>query len=59
MKVYVIIGVWSGCIEQVTAWTDKGKAEEEAQRMKKDWVIIPGHEAESQHVVDVYELDVR
>jgi hypothetical protein len=59
MKVYVIIGVWSGCIEHVTAWSDKDKANQEAERMKKDWGIIPGHEAESQHVVDLYELQVR
>ena len=59
MTVYVIIGVWSGCIEHVTAWSDKDKANQEAEQMKKDWGIIPGHEAESQHVVEVYELEVR
>jgi len=59
MTVYVIIGIWSGCIEHVTAWSDKGEADKETERMKKDWGIIPGHEAESQHVVDLYELQVR
>ena len=59
MRVYVVIGVWSGCIQHVTAWSDKDKASQEAERMKKDWGIIPGDEAESEHVVDLYELDVR
>ena len=59
MTVYVVIGVWSGCIEHVTAWSDKDKANQEAERMKKDWGIIPGHETESAHVVELYELEVR
>jgi hypothetical protein len=55
MKVYVVIGVWSGCIQHVTAWSDKDKANEEAERMKKDW----GTALRGQHIVDLYELDVR
>ena len=59
MTVYVIIGVWSGCIEHVTAWSDKDKAKQEAERMRKDYGIIAGQEAESDHAVDWYELEVR
>jgi hypothetical protein len=59
MTVYVIIGIWSGSIEEVSAWTDSVKANTEVDRLKKKWDIIPGHEAESEHVVYLYELEVQ
>jgi hypothetical protein len=59
MTVYVVIGVWSGCIEHVTAWSDKDQADNEAKRLKDVWGISTGQEAESPHVVDVYEVEVR
>jgi hypothetical protein len=58
MTVYVVIGVWSGCIEHVTAWIDKGMAETRVKRLKEKWRIAEGHEAESPHVVDMHELHV-
>jgi hypothetical protein len=59
MTVYVVVGVWSGCINEVTAWSDKDKAKQEAERMRNDYGIIAGQEAESDHAVDWYELEVK
>jgi|GEM_PF-4691391 hypothetical protein len=56
--VYVLIGVWSGCIEEVQAWLDKAKAEQSAQTMKKEWGIIEGHEEESPHQVVLMPTEI-
>lgn len=59
MTVYVVVGVWSGCIEEVTAWLHKDEANIKAEQLRSLWGIIPGLEAESPHVVDVYDLEVQ
>jgi hypothetical protein len=49
--VYVLIGIWGGCVEEVQTWLDQVKAEQSVQAMKKEWGIIEGHEEESPHQV--------
>jgi hypothetical protein len=55
MKVHVVVTVYSGCIQDVDVFVSKEYAETIAQAAKKDLGIIAGHEAESNHDVQVFE----
>ena len=57
--IHVVIGVWGGCIEHVSAWVDEAAANKEYSRLRQDYGIIEGHEAESEHTVDVWHAKLR
>ena len=57
--IHVVIGVWGGCIEHVSAWKDERDAEKEYQRLRRDYGIVEGQEAESPHAVDVWHVQLR
>ena len=59
MKIYVVIGVWSGCIDYVEGYSDKSQAEAEVKQLKENWGIVEGHEEESLHCVYLHELEVK
>lgn len=52
--VTVVVGVWSGCPDHVSAWARKEDGEKEAARLRRDYKIKPGEEAESEHAVEVF-----
>jgi len=56
--VYVVIGVRSGIIDCVTAWSTKFQAQEHQVLLKKGYQIKPGCEEQSLNSVKVYELSV-
>ena len=58
-NIHVVIGVWGGCIEHVSAWVDEADADKEYHRLRKDYGIVEGHEAESKHAVDVWHVRLR
>jgi len=58
MKVFVIIGVWGGCIEEVTATTDEEEANRKERQLRRSYGIRKGHESESEHAVALHEFDL-
>jgi len=58
MKVWVVIGVYSGIIDCVQAWSTKFQATEHQAHLKKSYNIKPGFESQSLHSVKMYELAV-
>ena len=59
MEVNVVVGVWAGCMEDVSVWARQEDAEKEAERLRQEYKIKPGQEAESEHAVDVILSTVR
>ena len=58
MKVYVVVGVYSGCVDEVKGFTDESDADKELKRLRQSYGIRKGQEAESEHAAEVHELDV-
>ena len=58
MKIYVVIGVFQGVISDVSAFLEPGAAYTEQQRLIEKYGIEPGHEEESEHNVQLHEVDV-
>lgn len=59
MQIYVVVGVYAGIVDRVSAWTSKARAEAERDRLSADYGIIPTLEGESAHTVVVYEIPLR
>lgn len=51
MKVYVVIGVYAGCI-------DESDADKELKKLRRSYGIRKGQEAESEHAAELHELEV-
>lgn len=58
MRVYVIIGVYGGVIDEVRGSCDRTLGDEELADLQRKYGIIPGQEEESEHAVGLYELDI-
>lgn len=54
--VWVLVGVWAGCIDCVRGFTNKLFAEREEEKLREDYGIRKGHEGESDHAVELHEL---
>lgn len=58
MLVYVVVSVCSGCVAEVKGFLDASDAEAEAASLRQDLGIGLGHEEESEHSVQIHEVDV-
>jgi hypothetical protein len=58
MKVWVVVGVYSGCIDEVKGFSDESDADKELKRLRRSYGIQKGQEAESEHAAELHELDV-
>ena len=59
MVVYVVVGVYTGCVDHVSAWAGLPGAQNEYRKLRRDYGIENGCEAESNHAVVLHELEVR
>lgn len=59
MTVYVVVGVYAGCIDHVKAWSDRAKAEKDLAGIRQDYGIRKGQEAESEHAAEMHELTIQ
>jgi len=59
MKVWVVIGVYSGIIDCIKAWSTEPQATDHAFLLGKSYNIKPGYENQSLHSVKMYELAVK
>ena len=57
MKVWVVVGVWSGTIEYVKAFLSPQRAGRALAELKKAYGIENGMEAESPHTCELHELE--
>jgi len=58
MRVYVVIGVYGGVINEVRGSCDRTMADEELADLQRRYGIILGQEEESEHAVELYEMDI-
>lgn len=58
MKVYVVVSVYAGCIDEVEAFADEAAADAFLAKQKQELDIEPGMEAESENDAKVFELEV-
>lgn len=58
MDIFVTVGVYSGCIDEVKAFTDEADAEKELRRLRRQYGIRKGEESESEHAACLYKLQV-
>lgn len=58
MKVYVVVSVYAGCIDEVQAFADEAAADAFLAKQKQELDIEPGNEAESENDAKVFELEV-
>lgn len=57
MKVWVVVGVWSGTIQYVEAFLSQKRADKALVGLKSYYGIEKGLEAESPHICELYELE--
>jgi len=58
MRIYVVISVYAGVVDEVMGFKDAAEAETEAAGLRKELGIRLGHEEESEHCVKIHEIDV-
>jgi len=58
MRIYVVVGVFQGVVNDVEGFIDAGEAELELARLRHEYGIVPGHEEESENNVQLHEVDV-
>jgi len=58
VKVYVVVSVYAGCIDEVEAFADEAAADAFLAKQQKKLGIEPGNEAESENDAKVFELEV-
>lgn len=58
MKIYVVITVFAGCLNDVQGFTDEGKADLYLASKKQELGINEGYEEESEHDVQLREVDI-
>ena len=49
MKVFIIIGIWAGCLQDVQAFTDQEKARAQRKVMLKDYGLTDDDKPDNQH----------
>jgi len=58
MKIYVVVGVFQGVIDEVNGFTDVGEADTDLAGLKIKYEIMPGKEEESENDVKLFEIEV-
>jgi len=58
MRVYVVVSVCAGCVDEVKVSTDPGQAELDLDQKRAELGILEGLEAESENAVELHEIDV-
>ena len=58
MKVYVIVTVCAGCVDDVEGFADEGEAEMFLAAKYKELGIEPGEEGESENDAKLYDLNI-
>jgi len=58
VKVYVVVTVFSGCVNEVKGFVDPGEADNCVETKQQELGITPGFEEESEHDVQLHELDI-
>ena len=58
MRIYVVVGVYQGVVDEVKGFLDPGEIEAEVTRLKRKYDIVPGYEEESQNDIQLHEIDV-
>lgn len=58
MTLYIVIGVFQGVVSDVSGFIDQGAASMEQQRLSEQYGIEQGQEEESEHNVQLHEVDV-
>jgi len=58
MNLYVVVGVFQGVIDEVNGYTDAGEANADLDGLKIKYDIMPAQEAESEHDVKLFEIEV-
>ena len=58
MKVYVVVTVFSGCVNEVKGFVDPGEADNCVETKQQELGITPGFEEQSEHDVQLHELDI-
>jgi len=59
MVVYVVVGVYAGCVEHVSAWSELQGAQNEYRKLRHDYGIENCSNGESAHAVVLNELELR
>jgi len=58
VKVYVVVTVFSGCVNEVNGFVDPGAADACVETKQQELGIMPGFEEQSEHDVQLHELDI-
>ncbi len=53
-QVYIVVGVWRGTPQEVSAYTEEKDANAEKERLSREWGIEPGLESFTPHAVAVF-----
>lgn len=58
MKVYVVVGIYHGCIDHVQAWAEREEAERDHKELRTRYGIEAGHEEESENATGLFEFEL-
>ena len=58
MKIYVVVGVVQGVIDEVNGFTDGGEADTDLDGLKSQYGIMPGQEEESENDAKLFGIDI-
>ena len=58
MKVYVVVSVCSGCVDEVKGFADKDQALTALAQKCTELGIFEGLEEESEHAAELWDIDV-
>ncbi len=58
MKIYVLVGVFQGVIDEVNGFTEPEEANADLEELKTRYGIAEGNEAESENDAKLFELDI-
>ena len=58
MKIYVVVGVFQGVIDEVNGFTEPEEANADLEGLNIKYEIMPGQEAESENDVKLFEIDL-
>lgn len=58
MKIYVLVGVFQGVIDEVNGFTEPEEANADLNDLKVKYEIEEGNEAESENDAKLFEIDL-
>jgi len=58
MKIYVVVGVVQGVINEVNGFSAPEEAETDLEGLKVQYGIMPGQEEESENDAKLFEIDI-